>query len=713
MSDDTTTTITQLRIHYNLVANRASVDLTPQEEEWEEFVASWEAPSVRVAKDGPAFVPARFKPDGKRRKEDGLTHTLLVLDLDNKGNTLSKARIQQILQGWLYAAHTTHSSRGDHPKWRVVLPLEHDVDHETYVEIYDYFSDLFGDEMDSSCFDIPRLFYLPATPDPDFYETWNADGKLFSPKDIKVKRDVPVLPKNRRITTKNNATDESLPVTLDVLPKGQIDNILVSIAGLTWGFGCGLEEIEAMLKVMAKRAEVPVSDNHIRDVLKTIQRYTRGQHSLKIYDFNVQHAIVDLRGKTRILTEAINPEYGYSDFYFGTVMDFISRYAYRKDDVTNWLHSKFARRYRGVVFDPSETSGDEYYNSWRGFAVEPVEGDCGLYLAHAKEVICNGNETLYTWLITWMAAVVQKPAELAGTSVVFRGGQGTGKSLFCELFGRLFGQHFVQISQQKHIVGNFNSLIAQKVLVLAEEAFYAGDHKVEGPLKALITEKALSFEQKGIDPIQIRNCLHVMFCSNHDWVVPAGELERRFAVFDVSPVHQQDKPYFKRLINQMENGGLEALMHFLQNWDLRQGDPRTIPMTEALAEQKGFSLGAEFIFFIDWLSHVQPNVPYMKKEIYEDYKSKNARPLNSIHLFRLFHKYIQHKVHFKEARKTGGGDRYYVFPTNERGMKTIEETRESVANQFHPGMTWSELLKICELESDEVEGKDEHKDKPY
>ena len=48
----------------------------------------------------------------------------------------------------------------------------------------------------------------------------------------------------------------------------------------------------------------------------------------------------------------------------------------------------------------------------------------------------------------------------------------------------------------------------------------------------------------------------------------------------------QDIPYFRKLTEQMENGGSEALLYELQHYDLTGKDLRKFPQTDALLENK-------------------------------------------------------------------------------------------------------------------------------
>jgi hypothetical protein len=81
-----------------------------------------------------------------------------------------------------------------------------------------------------------------------------------------------------------------------------------------------------------------------------------------------------------------------------------------------------------------------------------------------------------------------------------------------------------------------------------------------------------------------------MMASNEDWVVPAGEIERRFVVQEVADDHAQDSRWFKPLYEQMHAGGLEALLFDLLNHDLANWHPRQIVRTAALAAQQARSL---------------------------------------------------------------------------------------------------------------------------
>jgi len=100
----------------------------------------------------------------------------------------------------------------------------------------------------------------------------------------------------------------------------------------------------------------------------------------------------------------------------------------------------------------------------------------------------------------------------------------------------------------------------------------------------------LTIEGKGQDQYFVRNHIHLMMASNNEWVVPASFEERRFLILDVNDKHQQDHDYFSAIKKEMDNGGREALLHYLENLDLTSINLRTVPKTTALLETKLLSM---------------------------------------------------------------------------------------------------------------------------
>ena len=254
-----------------------------------------------------------------------------------------------------------------------------------------------------------------------------------------------------------------------------------------------------------------------------------------------------------------------------------------------WIENPRRREYEDIEFNPAGTTED-IYNLWTGFAIKPVKGNCDLYLKHIKEIVCGGEESYYDYLIKWMARAVQKPELTGGVAIVIRGAQGTGKSYFVKQFGALFGRHYGAFAQSSHVTDKFNAHLELLCLMFCEEAFFAGDKRHESVLKALVTEETMQVERKFGTARTVPNRLSIVMASNEEWVVPAGQNERRYFVLEASNEKMQDLDYFTAMDDQMEDGGREALFEHLLNVDLEGFNVWSKPRTKGLLTQQELSL---------------------------------------------------------------------------------------------------------------------------
>lgn len=344
-----------------------------------------------------------------------------------------------------------------------------------------------------------------------------------------------------------------------------------------------------------------------RYAAKQIQDAREEVEDPMLRELNGKHAVIsDIGGKCRIISETFDHALTRPRISYQSFLDFGNRYCNRKIEVAVdknnnpvykpmgkwWTDHAKRRQYECIVFAPGKEV-PMAYNLWQGFACEAIPGACELYLDHMLQNICQKNEEHYKYLLSWMARCVQQPDCQGEVAIVLRGEMGTGKGALAKHFGALFGRHFLQISDAKHLVGNFNSHLRDAVVVFSDEAFWAGDKKHESVLKSLITENLLAIEGKGIDVVASPNYTHIIMASNSQWVVPAGNKERRFLVLDVGENKLQDKKYFAAIQQQMKKGGYEALLHLLLTYDISNFEVRDIPQTTALHDQKLLSMGAE------------------------------------------------------------------------------------------------------------------------
>lgn len=374
--------------------------------------------------------------------------------------------------------------------------------------------------------------------------------------------------------------------------------------------GCSDEQIYSVVTDPEFRISDSVLDKGLmvhRYALRQVERAREEAIHPALRELNDKFFVIsNLGGKCRVCQEYYDPALERYRLVKQTFEDFRNRFMHRQIvfNVNNkqvmrplgqwWLSQEHRKQYECLSFSPlKETPGD--YNLWQGYGVVPsAQGSCELYLRHMLDNICSGNEEHYKYLLGWMANAVQKPAQPGQIAVVLRGKQGCGKSIFVKMFGKLFGRHYMRISDIKHLTGNFNAHLRDVVVLFSDEAYWAGDKKSKGMLKSLITDNTLTIEAKGVDSEQGPNYIHLLMASNEDWVVPAEVDDRRFFVLDAGKAQLNNVAYFEAIREQMEAGGYEKLLHYLQNYDLKANGfvVQKRPITDALNQQKEESADA-------------------------------------------------------------------------------------------------------------------------
>jgi len=230
---------------------------------------------------------------------------------------------------------------------------------------------------------------------------------------------------------------------------------------------------------------------------------------------------------------------------------------------------------------------DGYVNLWQGWGAEPIEGNWQMFNNHIKNVICDGDEKLYDFVLDWIADIIQDPMTPKGTAIVMHGKEGVGKGAFCEMVGKMVGKaHYKHVTNERHLTGNFNKLLMDALFVFADEVIYGGSRSTAGILKSMVTEKEMVCEPKGIDPFMCESRIRLAVASNEDWFIGAGPESRRWLVLEVNDSHINDRLYFDLLYGQMlDEGGLEAMMFDLQARKIKSNLNKAI-VTKALEAQR-------------------------------------------------------------------------------------------------------------------------------
>jgi hypothetical protein len=198
--------------------------------------------------------------------------------------------------------------------------------------------------------------------------------------------------------------------------------------------------------------------------------------------------------------------------------------------------------------------------------VEFIEG----WLKQIKYVICSGNHTVFTYLIAWIAYMIQHPErkEHQPQILYLFGPQGVGKNIFMRLLREMVGAaNFYMVNNKGTLKDTFNSQLSNRVLTVWDE--YNGRMAREGEqyLKAVSGEKTTTERGLYKEERNVTNFSRHMVMSNFNNLrIEAG---RRPVIFFMNtkwlyenyPPHSLEyTKYFKFLAAALEDP--KFLCHF-------------------------------------------------------------------------------------------------------------------------------------------------------
>ncbi|GAQ93344.1 hypothetical protein KFL_014570010 [Klebsormidium nitens] len=261
-----------------------------------------------------------------------------------------------------------------------------------------------------------------------------------------------------------------------------------------------------------------------------------------------------------------------------------------------WESSPKRREYDQIVFepDPSKVSS-RHFNLFSGLRFKPLdrklteselvecEGRMPKLMWHIRNILCDQFPERFEYNMKWMAHSVQRPWKKIGVALVFRGGQGSGKSSLWKFYGLtiLGGKYYLYCNEIEKVIGKFNSLGANRLLIVFDEAGnWGGAFRMNDRIKSLITQEETCMERKGQDPISVDDKSNIVFTTNNFWPVKREADDRRYSCQQVSDAKMGNKQHFDELMDELEKP--ETAYHFhryLSSIDITNWDPQKMPIT--------------------------------------------------------------------------------------------------------------------------------------
>lgn len=323
-----------------------------------------------------------------------------------------------------------------------------------------------------------------------------------------------------------------------------------------------------------------------------------------IEEYNDEFAYAIIGGKSTIIRDIPDKETSYLQVHTFHDLKKSDDIFYNGQWVKTseaWMASPNRRTYSRVALLPNQDVPPDTYNLWKGFSCQPLTEEdevtsqmkdgLAMFKEHAYENFCDRDDTTYAWFMAYFAQMIQTPEKKPTTAMVFKGEKGVGKNALIDRVGNLFAPHYLLTSNKRYLTSNFNNHLSQLLLFVLDEAFWSGDKQAEGVLKDLITGHSHLIEQKGKEMFVAKNLTRICIIGNEEWLAPATQDERRFAVFSVGNSRQQDTKFFRKMRKCIdEQGGNRLLLTYLMQYDLSEINLNVAPATEGLLNQKMESL---------------------------------------------------------------------------------------------------------------------------
>ncbi len=228
-------------------------------------------------------------------------------------------------------------------------------------------------------------------------------------------------------------------------------------------------------------------------------------------------------------------------------------YSIKTEEIINeFFISPQTTNYNEVIFSPTACN-KETLNYWVPPKPKAVKGSTSIIGSFLREVICDNDPDLFSYLTRFLAHMVQKPSEKPGVMLILLGGQGIGKGTFFNLIQKIWDGSTLLVSDVEHVIGGFNGALERNFVVCMDEAIFSGQKKAIERLKSFVTEPMIQIEKKYVPRQEIRSLHRFIASSNQKHFGNVDLDDRRFLFFRVSEKYKEDTAYWNNLYDALND----------------------------------------------------------------------------------------------------------------------------------------------------------------
>ena len=321
-----------------------------------------------------------------------------------------------------------------------------------------------------------------------------------------------------------------------------------------------------------------------------------------------------------------------------------------------WLDDPAQRHYDTLDFLPPPLSCPaDVYNTFQGFLAEglpPVPSNVVVDFEPIMTLLfdlCDRQHDPKNYILDWLAHMVQCPAVLPRTGVIIKSKQGRGKNM---LFGNLVGEKILggrlykTSARADDFFGRFANGFVHRLLCNFNEVSSKDTNGIMGAVKETITEPVLSYEKKGADVVEIRNCARQLWFSNEEIPIKLTHDDRRWLAVQASdcmpetgsPEHQS---YFSRVKDWIaDDTNVRGFFDFLRERNITDWIPENRPRTSFYTALQQLSLGRVDQWLVNRLESASLPTQIIATQLARDLEMPNTPTLSTKMISRFMEPYI-------------------------------------------------------------------------
>lgn len=374
----------------------------------------------------------------------------------------------------------------------------------------------------------------------------------------------------------------------DSLGEGNRNSGMTQICG--WLYSQGMQKSDILtylLKYNEFKVVPPLSETEVLAIHKSISKAQEAKDAVKeqelqsylndIYHIRTHAMWFDFKGHVLVSAESLNTTYYNKEFKgkkdsLPLISNWLKAQAnFKSAENVSWLPVPYGTEQRIIQSD----NGATMVNTWRGFAVEPKEGNVQPWLGHLAHVVPE--EDYRSALLWWIAYTIQHPNKKVSWQPIVLGISGAGKDALFMPIAKILGRAYKSIGN-KDIKGDYDDGLWQTKLLHISEASGLKGSTIDfyKRITAPESDSMMLLNIKGQKKVEQPNICNVLVITNNLDAMKFDITERRAFILHAPTVmtEEQKTKYFEEW---MHIGGAEALFHYLLQYPLTDHTPTKLP----------------------------------------------------------------------------------------------------------------------------------------